>query len=167
MTATDASLTPVALGLDYALHNPGLDRFPWQLALADGRVVLLAADLARSAVLPAGGDVREPDDPHRVPLTLVPAEVLAAARDALERADLGDLTAILRRRRQIAQFWGVEDVVAVRPDLTDDQAWDVLQEIDLNQDAETGITWRTLEETAGELFGAAPDADDEPTPPGG
>jgi hypothetical protein len=155
MTPTDTHLTPDGVGIDYAVHAPNLDRFPWQLALADGRVVLLSGDLARSAVLNGGGDVREPNDPHEVPLPLVPAAVLAATRLALSRADEDELNAVLHRRRQIAQVWGVDDVIAVRPDLTDDQAWDVLREVERTMDADTGITWRVLEDTAGGMFGPA------------
>ncbi len=146
------------LDLEYAVHDAGLPRFPWQLALADGRVVLLSADLRRHAVLTGGGDIREPNHPHEVAPDLVPATVLAAARLALSQADGDGLVAILRRRRQIAQLWGVDDVIAVRPDLTDDQAWDVLRQVERTMDADTGITWRVLEDTAEELFGPAPDA---------
>lgn len=39
-----------------------------------------------------------------------------------------DIHAELARRRQVAIIWGVEDVRAVRSDLTDDQAWEVLQQ---------------------------------------
>lgn len=156
-TPTDTPLTPAARGLKYAVHVPDLDRFPWQLALADGRVVLLSADLARSAVLPTGGDVWAPDSPHAVPLPLIPEAVMTAARLALSQADADGLAVILRRRRQIAQLWGAADVAAVRPDLSDDQAWDVLQEVGMTRDGETGITWRVLEETAEGLFGPAPD----------
>jgi hypothetical protein len=154
---TNTPLTPADIGLDCAIHDPALDRFPWQLALADGRVVLLSADLARSAILPTGGDIREPNCRNEVPGPLVPAEVLTAAKLALSQADGDGLAAILRRRRQIAQIWGVDDVAIVRPDLTDDQAWEVLLEIEATMDADTGITWRVLQDAAEELFGPAPD----------
>lgn len=159
MTSTDTPLTPADLGLDCAVHAPDEDRFPWQLALDDGRIVLLSADLARSVVLPAGGDVREPLNLRAVPLALVPPAVLAAAGLALSQADGDGLAAVLRRRRQIAQFWGVDEVIAVRPDLTDEQAWEVLQEVERTADGDTGITWRVLEKTAGSLFGPAPDVE--------
>jgi hypothetical protein len=63
-----------------------------------------------------------------------------------------DIDAILAERRQIAVIWSVEDVQQVRPDLTDDQAWEVLQQVDRKHDAELGINWLTLECFADELF---------------
>ena len=159
MTDTDLPLTPADIGLDYAAHAPALDRFPWQLALADGRVVLLSADLARSALLSGGGDIREPDCPHAVPLLLVPPAVLAAAGRALAEAAAGDVMAVLLRSRRIAQVWGIDDVIAVRPDLADDQAWAVLQEVERTMNADVGVTWRTLEDAAAQLFGPAPDGE--------
>ena len=71
-----------------------------------------------------------------------------------------DIHALLAERRQIAMIWGVEDVQSVRPDLTDDQAWEVLQDVDHHKDAELGITWLTLEMAAEHRFGDAPETDD-------
>jgi hypothetical protein len=68
-----------------------------------------------------------------------------------------DIGGILADRRQIAHIWSVEDVQSVRPDLTDDQAWEVLQNVDHHKDAELGITWLTLEMAAEHLFGDAPE----------
>ncbi len=158
MTDTQPSVTPADLGLTWAIHDPSLARFPWQLALADRRVVLLSADLARTVVLPNGGDVYEPGGRHEVPLSQVPAALLAATHAALRRADGDELAAILRRTRRIARLWGVADVQAVRPDLDDDRAWDVLQAVDQTTDAD--ITPRRLEATAEALFGPA--SGDEP-----
>jgi hypothetical protein len=69
-----------------------------------------------------------------------------------------DIHALLAERRQIAAVWGTEDVQEVRPDLTDDQAWEVLQVVECRRDAEIGINWLTLELVAEELFGDAPEA---------
>src|SRR4051794_25738201 len=54
----------------------------------------------------------------------------------------------LSRHRMVSHIWGLEDVRNVCPDLTDDQAWAVLQAVDKNLDSEVGITWETLEEMA-------------------
>jgi len=40
----------------------------------------------------------------------------------------------------------------IRPDLTDDQAWEVLEQVGDKHDAEWGITWTTLETVADDLF---------------
>ncbi|HJT77881.1 MAG TPA: hypothetical protein VJ739_11830 [Gemmataceae bacterium] len=72
-----------------------------------------------------------------------------------------DIHALLAKRRQIAAIWSVEDVRHVRPDLTDEQAWEVLQRVGRRHDAETGITWLTLEYSAEELFGPNLEADAE------
>jgi hypothetical protein len=70
-----------------------------------------------------------------------------------------DLDELLASRKQIAVIWCIEDVQAVRPDLTADRAWDVLQEVRRHHDADVGINWLTLEWVAQMLFGDAPEAD--------
>ena len=72
-----------------------------------------------------------------------------------------DIHAVLAERSQIAIIWSIEDVQEVRPDLSKDQAWDVLQVVHRRHDATLGVTWETLEYTAQSLFGDAPDRDDE------
>ena len=66
-----------------------------------------------------------------------------------------DIHELLEARRQIAHLWSVEDLQSVRPDLTEEQAWEVLQNVDHHKDAELGITWFTLEMAAEQLFGDA------------
>jgi len=66
---------------------------------------------------------------------------------------------LLAGRKQIAAIWSVEDVQQIRPDLTDDQAWEVLYEVGRKHDAEYGINWTTLECMADILFGPAPETD--------
>jgi hypothetical protein len=68
-----------------------------------------------------------------------------------------DIHEILAERRLIGLLWGVEDVQEVRPDLSDDQCWEVLQQVDDQKDAGLGITWFTLEMAAEQLFGDAPE----------
>ena len=71
-----------------------------------------------------------------------------------------DIHELLAERRLIGHLWGIEDVQGVRPDLSEDQCWEVLQFTDGHKDAELGITWLTLEAAAEELFGDAPDPDE-------
>jgi len=68
-----------------------------------------------------------------------------------------NIHALLAERRQIAAIWGIEDVQQIRPDLSEDQAWEVLQAVSRQHDAEFGVTWLTLELTAEELLGPALD----------
>jgi len=55
--------------------------------------------------------------------------------------------------RKIAAIWCIEDVQGIRPDLTADQAWGVLERVGDKHDAEHGISWTTLECVADDLFG--------------
>jgi hypothetical protein len=59
---------------------------------------------------------------------------------------------LLEQCKQVAIIWCVEDVQAVRPGLTDDQAWKVLKESAREHDAEIGINWMALQCMADELF---------------
>jgi hypothetical protein len=63
-----------------------------------------------------------------------------------------DIHAVLAERKQIAVVWDMVDVQTVRPHLTDDQAWEVLQQVGNIHDAESGISWVTLETVADDLF---------------
>ncbi len=88
----------------------------------------------------------QPD--HRV-FTIDPADPLADLR--IQEA----LTAC----RLIAVTWCIEDVQEIRPDLTEDQCWEVLQQAKQEHDATIGIDWDVLKFHAGMLFGDAPDTD--------
>ena len=68
-----------------------------------------------------------------------------------------DIYALLAERKQIALIWSVEDVQEVRPDLTNEQAWEVLQQVKSDHDATIGVNWETLEWAAQDLFGDAPE----------
>jgi len=63
-----------------------------------------------------------------------------------------DAHQLLRKHRMIGAIWCIEDVQEVRLDLTDDQAWEVLQEVERKHDAEFGISWTSLKIFADELF---------------
>lgn len=60
--------------------------------------------------------------------------------------------ALLAKHRSIAAIWCTDDVKGIRPHLTDDQAWQVLEETGRKHDAEYGISWTTLEQFANEMF---------------
>jgi len=72
-----------------------------------------------------------------------------------------DVHELLEQRRQVAVIWGTEDVQNVRPDLNDDQAWEVLQECNRRHDCEVGFTWEMMNILADDMF-PVPD-DDETT----
>ena len=54
--------------------------------------------------------------------------------------------------REIAITWNVDDVKGIRPDLTDEQAMDVLYDVKRKHDAEWGVSWTTLRTVADILF---------------
>ena len=58
--------------------------------------------------------------------------------------------------RLIAATWGIKDVLEIRPDLSEEQAWEVLEEAKRRHDAGIGITWDVLQIHAENLFGRAP-----------
>ncbi len=69
-----------------------------------------------------------------------------------------DIDQVLTHRRQIAVVWGIEDIQEIRPDLDDEQAWEILQAVKEQHDCEFGITWLSLETIADDLY---PQPDDE------
>jgi len=87
---------------------------------------------------------------------LLRAETTARLGSETLSLDIHDL---LAKHQQIAAIWGIEDVQSIRPDLSEEQAWEVLQQVDRHKDAELGITWLTLEMAAEDLFGDAPHTD--------
>jgi hypothetical protein len=63
---------------------------------------------------------------------------------------------LLAKHHSIAAIWHIDDVKGIRPHLTDDQAWEILEEVGRKHDAEYGITWLTLEIFADDLFPKCP-----------
>ena len=49
---------------------------------------------------------------------------------------------LLAKHHSIAAIWCTDDVRGIRPHLTEEQAWKVLQQVDDHHDAEWGITGR-------------------------
>ena len=58
----------------------------------------------------------------------------------------------------IAIIWSMDDVIQERPHLTHEQAMDVLEEVSDSHDAEYGVNWCTLRDTADSMF---PEQDEE------
>lgn len=54
--------------------------------------------------------------------------------------------------RKISITWYIDDVLAVRPDLTKSQASDVLQYLKDNHDATMGINWDVIDTVIDILF---------------
>jgi hypothetical protein len=83
-------------------------------------------------------------------------EVRALLEEHMPRPGFIDITLhvhqLLAKHRQVAAIWSIEDVKHVRPHLTDDQAWEVLERVGDKHDAEWGISWTTLETVADDLF---------------
>ncbi len=63
-----------------------------------------------------------------------------------------DVHAVLKLRRQIAILWSIDDVQSRRPDLNDDQAWNVLQQCKSWHDCNDGFTWELIESVADTLY---------------
>jgi hypothetical protein len=78
---------------------------------------------------------------------------LNTAKDREEPFDINHFVhRLLAKYHRIAAIWGIEDVQGVRPDLTDEQAFEVLEQVGDKHDAEWCITWTTLETVADGMF---------------
>jgi hypothetical protein len=101
--------------------------------------------------------------PTKEVLNQLQAAIAKATADspASERSGI-DINALLAKRQQIASIWSIEDVQQNRPDLSDDDAWEVLQTVKHDHDCNYGITWQTLEMAARHLFPEPPAAEAAP-----
>ena len=61
--------------------------------------------------------------------------------------------------KDIVIVWSIDDVKQERPHLTDEQAFEVLEEVSDSHDSEFGVCWETLRSTADILY-PKPDGDD-------
>jgi hypothetical protein len=59
---------------------------------------------------------------------------------------------LLAKHHRIAAIWCTADVLGVRPHLTEEQAWKVLEQVGDRHDPAWGICWITLETVADDLF---------------
>src|SRR5207245_3381062 len=100
---------------------------------------------------------RQDSDEQDDHLLAVVNEAIAATTGNEPAGSIHDL---LAQERKIAHIWGIGDVQDVRPDLSEDQAWQVLQTVEKYLDSDYGITWDTIKLTADELFGPAPETDE-------
>jgi hypothetical protein len=82
--------------------------------------------------------------------------VLDLLQDAKPDSEPFDINGFVHRLLatvgKVAAIWCIEDVQGIRPDLTDEQASEVLEEVGRKHDAEYGINWTTLECMADILF---------------
>jgi hypothetical protein len=69
----------------------------------------------------------------------------------IDHSDI-DIHEVLERRRQVAVIWCTDDVLEIRPDLNDDQAWEVLQRCYDKHDCDLGLTWAGIEAVADDMF---------------
>lgn len=72
--------------------------------------------------------------------------------------DVQGLEVDLAKRKQIAVLWNIDDVLTLRPDLSDSQAWQVLLAAKAAHDRRFGINSDVLEVTAETLYGPPPEA---------
>ena len=66
------------------------------------------------------------------------------------------IDALLLANGQIAHIFSIHHVLEKRPDLTDSQAWRVLQFLDRTKDSYTGITWEHVDKACYRLYGHPP-----------
>jgi hypothetical protein len=66
---------------------------------------------------------------------------------------------LLEQRREVAIIWCIEDVQELRPDLDDDQSWQVLQRCQRVHDCNHGFTWDLIQYVADDLFPATEKGD--------
>ena len=92
-----------------------------------------------------------------IPVTIRIDQVLRVAGIPEEYAFDIDIHEVLAQERKIAHMWGIEDVQDLRPDLDEEQAWQVLQRIWRDLDSRDGISWDTIGNTATELYGPKPE----------
>src|ERR1700734_2307200 len=105
----------------------------------------------RNVRLDARDHGESPRGPERRPRrTRLRGRCAVSRRTSLRRAKT--LHEIMQDERVIGLLWNIDDVRSLRPDLTDDQAWSVLQHVDDRKDATLGITWDTLSWAADDLF---------------
>ena len=63
-----------------------------------------------------------------------------------------DIHELLAEGRHIALIWSIDDVQSIREELSDNQAWAVLQKCKSLDNGEHGIDWQMITSIADELF---------------
>lgn len=93
---------------------------------------------------------------YRVPCGRVARGLTVALNAALSgRRIFFCIASLAKEQRQIAIVWNTDDVRTVRPDLSEDQAWQVLLRVENEHDGDHGVTWDTLRDVAEQLFACA------------
>jgi hypothetical protein len=67
-----------------------------------------------------------------------------------------DLDQFFEEHRQVAVIWTIDHVREIRPDLSDDQCWEVLRLCRARWGSCQAIDWEAIEKTALELYGSEP-----------
>lgn len=62
-------------------------------------------------------------------------------------------TSLFTSRGEVPFIWSIHDVRRVRPDLSDNEAFTVLEALQLGHDSNYGVTWDTISYAADTLFG--------------
>ena len=92
--------------------------------------------------------------------TSVEIPVTIRLDELLEHADGDehdiDLAEHLQRSGNIAFLWHIDDVKQQRPDLNEEQCWEVLKNCRKHHDASIGMNWDVIDCVADMLFGTAP-----------
>lgn len=83
------------------------------------------------------------DDDRYLEIVL-PFEIRQQLSHILAQVSSKKITSDLSSSRSISIIWSTDDVLNVRPDLTADQASDVLENLYFNHDANIGINWDVI-----------------------
>lgn len=59
---------------------------------------------------------------------------------------------LVDKRYAMAIVWQVDDVLSIRPDLTEEQAGEVLGRVEDCHDASIGVSWDTLQIVAEDMY---------------
>lgn len=99
-------------------------------------------------------EIRRSDslDFYQVSVWVVEAALNAAYQAGRRSAGTIDVDSVLAKRKQVAVIWCIKDIQEMRPDLSDDQAWDVLQQCRDAHDCNSGFTWSLIDLVAADLF---------------
>jgi hypothetical protein len=79
---------------------------------------------------------------------------LTTREDPADRISAGPI----KNSDYLIDVWNYEDVLSVRPDLDEEQAKEVLYRVGCSRDANYGICWDTLTDTAESMY---PEPEDE------
>ena len=83
------------------------------------------------------------------------SDLFQKAREAISELDQYEM---VDKRYAMAIVWQIDDVLSIRPDLTEEQAGEVLGRVEDCHDASIGVSWDTLEIYAEEMY---PEGDED------